>query len=457
LLFSAAAGGANPAAQTLTLSQVHAAMVSYTSTITYGGAYQFLTATPAAGSLTATNPASVSLQANVAGLAAGVYTAMVNVTFSGGALRSVPVTLTVYAGTSVTGSARFSSKAVCAATKLLPALTALSQGFSQPAGFPAPIDVTVMDDCGQPFASGSVTATFSNGDAPLGLSSLQGGMWSATWAPRSVQNVTITVTAQSPPPATLQGTVQTGGLVTANAEPPIINTGGILNSASFAAGEPSTPGALISIFGANLASGTGVAATSLPLPTQLAGTQVIIGGVLMPLLYAGPTQINAVVPYPLPVNTTQQVIVQSALALSVPEPNMVAPGAPGAFTVSGLGTGAAIVAAVNPDGSGYLVSTAQPAQAGTEIVIYCTGLGGVQTSIDAGDATPLAPLAPATDVVSLTIGGVAAPVQFAGLVPTLSGLYQINTVVPAGVTGDSVPVVITVVGLAGPPATIAIQ
>jgi uncharacterized protein (TIGR03437 family) len=456
-LFSAAAGSANPAAQTLTLSQVHAAMVSYTSTITYGGAYQFLTATPAAGSLTATNPASVSLQANVAGLAAGVYTATVNLTFSGGALRSVPVTLTVYEGTSVTGSARLSPKAVCAATKLLPALTAISQGFSQPAGWPTPIDVTVVDDCGQPFTNGTVTAVFSNGDAPLGLGNLQGGMWSATWAPRSAENVTITVTAQSSPPASLQGTVQAGGLVTPNAEPPIINTGGILNSASFGAGEPSTPGELISIFGANLASGAGTAATSLPLPTQLAGTQVIIGGVLMPLLYAGPTQINAVVPYPLPVNTTQQVIVQSALALSVPEPNMVAPGAPGAFTVNGSGSGAAIVAAVNPDGTGYIVSTTQPAHAGSVIVIYCTGLGGVQSSLDAGDATPLSPLAPATNAVSLTIGGETAQVLFAGLVPTLSGLYQINTVVPAGVTGDSVPMVITAVGLAGPPATIAIH
>jgi uncharacterized protein (TIGR03437 family) len=189
----------------------------------------------------------------------------------------------------------------------------------------------------------------------------------------------------------------------------------------------------------------------------LAGTEVIIGGVLMPLLYAGPTQINAVVPYPLPVNTTQQVIVQSSAALSLPEPNMVAPGAPGAFTVDGSGSGAAIIAAANPDGSGYIVSTAQPAHPGSVIVIYCTGLGGVQTSIDAGDATPLSPLAEATDTVTLTIGGVAAPVAFAGLVPTLSGLYQINTVIPAGVTGDSVAVVITAVGISGPPATIAIH
>jgi len=269
--------------------------------------------------------------------------------------------------------------------------------------------------------------------------------------------VTVTVTAVGPPPASIQGKTQIGGQVNPNAEPPIVNTGGILNSASFAAGEPSTPGALISIFGAHLASATDTA-TSLPLPTQLAGSQVIIGGTPMPLLYAGPGQINAVVPFSLPVNTTQQLIVQSGEALSVPEPNAVAPGAPGAFTLDGSGSGAAIVVAVNPDGSAYLVSTARPAHPGSVIVIYCTGLGGVQSSIHAGEATPLSPLAAVTDAVSLTIGGATIPVAFAGLVPTLSGLYQVNAAIPEGTaTGDNVPLVLTAVGLAGPPATIAIH
>jgi uncharacterized protein (TIGR03437 family) len=114
--------------------------------------------------------------------------------------------------------------------------------------------------------------------------------------------------------------------------------------------------------------------------------------------------------------------------------------------------------AVNPDGSAYLVSTAQPAHPGSVIVIYCTGLGGVQSSIHAGEATPLSPLAAVTDAVSLTIGGATIPVAFAGLVPTLSGLYQVNAAIPEGTaTGDSVPLVLTAVGLAGPPASIAIH
>jgi uncharacterized protein (TIGR03437 family) len=422
--------GVNPQAQNLTVSLVHGGSVTYTSALTYSDSNQWLSATPANGTVTSIKPVTVVLRPNVAGLAAGVYTATLKLTFSGGAVRNVPITLTVSPAAS--GEARAIQTqpraTVCTATQLLPAMTAISTGFSVAAGWPTPLEIDVVDDCGQPLTNGSVTATFSNGDPPLALSSLQGGTWSGTWSPRSAAAVNISVAAQSIATSTapaIKGAIEVSGQVNPNSEPPIINSGGILNSASFAAGEPATPGALMTIFGANLA-GPGTVATSLPLPTTLAGSQVLIGGTPMPLLYAGPGQINAVVPYSLPVNTTQQVIVINGPALSVPESDAVAPGAPAIFTLDGSGAGAAIVVAVNPDGTGYVVTPARPAHAGDVIVVYCTGLGGVRSSIHAGEATPLSPLAPATDVITLTIGGKVTPVEFAGLTPTLAGLYQIK-------------------------------
>jgi uncharacterized protein (TIGR03437 family) len=37
------------------------------------------------------------------------------------------------------------------------------------------------------------------------------------------------------------------------------------------------------------------------------------------------------------------------------------------------------------------------------------------------------------DPVTVTIGGVNAPVFFAGLIPGFTGLYQVNATVPTGI------------------------
>jgi len=60
--------------------------------------------------------------------------------------------------------------------------------------------------------------------------------------------------------------------------------------------------------------------------------------------------------------------------------------------------------------------------------------------------------------VTVTIGGLAAPVTFAGLAPGLAGVYQVNAQVPAGVVAnDAVPVVITQGNLQSNTATIAVR
>jgi uncharacterized protein (TIGR03437 family) len=60
--------------------------------------------------------------------------------------------------------------------------------------------------------------------------------------------------------------------------------------------------------------------------------------------------------------------------------------------------------------------------------------------------------------VTVTIGGVSAPVFFAGLTPGFTGLYQVNAYVPTGVTpGDNVTLAITQAGRSGPSVTIAVR
>ena len=60
--------------------------------------------------------------------------------------------------------------------------------------------------------------------------------------------------------------------------------------------------------------------------------------------------------------------------------------------------------------------------------------------------------------MTLTIGGVPATVNFAGLTPGSVGLYQVNAVVPEGLTpGDAVEVVITAAGHASRPVTMSVH
>jgi uncharacterized protein (TIGR03437 family) len=99
-----------------------------------------------------------------------------------------------------------------------------------------------------------------------------------------------------------------------------------------------------------------------------------------------------------------------------------------------------------------LAQPGTPASIGETVVIYCTGLGSVTPKVPEGVAPPaLPPLAATENTVAVTIGGKDATVMFAGLTPGDPGLYQINAVVPSGiVTGDAVPVVISVAGQTSP-------
>jgi len=60
--------------------------------------------------------------------------------------------------------------------------------------------------------------------------------------------------------------------------------------------------------------------------------------------------------------------------------------------------------------------------------------------------------------VTATIGGQPAKVLFAGLAPGFAGLYQVNVVVPTGVTtGADIPVILTTAGFSSTPVTVAIK
>jgi len=133
----------------------------------------------------------------------------------------------------------------------------------------------------------------------------------------------------------------------------------------------------------------------------------------------------------------------------------VAAAQPNIFLANGYG----IIFAARADGTPpFLISQTAPAKAGDILVIYCDGLGATNPAVADGVGSPLSPLAQTSSPVTVSVGGQNAPVLFAGLVPGFVGLYQVNAILPDGVTpGNFVPVTLSVGGLTGVAVTTVVQ
>jgi uncharacterized protein (TIGR03437 family) len=454
LIFGGVAGGESPGSQTILVQDTSSSAVTFHSGRFTLDGQSWFTSLPSDANVTESQPVRIVIQPQTASLAAGVYRGTLTLSFSDGNTRTVAIVLVLVPVGSVISAAR---KRVAAATGcipkvLVPVFTQLSSGFSVPAGFPGQVTVKVVDDCANPMTSGDVVVSFSNGDAPLRLISLRDGNWAGTWTPVFPAS-SVTVTADAQTLEGLKGEVKLTGGLQANTQPPVVGAGAIVNGASFAAAAPLSPGSLVTIFGSKLSQGTG-SASSLPLPTNLAGSSVVLAGRQAPLLFANDGQVNAVIPYGTSVNTGQQVILLRGSSISVPQIVTLAPVAPGIFSRDGTGKGQGTIFVGN---STTLADHANPVRVGDVAVIYCTGLGEVNPPVPTGSAAPFAPHSATVNPVGVMIGGVAASVQFAGLTPGLVGVYQVNAVVPAVAAGDQVPVVITAAGQQSPPVTIAVR
>ncbi len=300
-----------------------------------------------------------------------------------------------------------------------------------------------------------MVATFSNGDPPVALTPIGGGLWDGTWAPQRAATQAV-ITVQAAKSDMVAGMLKLSGAVAANTATPIAYAGGIVNAASGAA--TIAPGTFIAIYGAYFGA-TGVA-SSYPFPALLGGTQVLLGGKPVPLYFTSSGQIDAIVPYDIAPNSMQQLIVLNGAASSQPQTVLVGAAQPGVFTQNQGGTGPGAILGQKAGGIAALNTAANPASVGDYLLIYCTGLGTVTPGIAAGAAAFYPPLYYADNKVTVTVGGLDAPVAFSGLAPGYAGLYQVNAQVPAGVvTGPSVPVVVTVAGAGAPsaPVTVAIK
>lgn len=222
---------------------------------------------------------------------------------------------------------------------------------------------------------------------------------------------------------------------------------GVANDASGAPAIES--GSWVSIYGTGLAATTrqwqASDFTGNNLPTTLDGVSVLIDGKKAAISYVSPGQLNVQAPTdtatgPVPVQVTNSLgTVAGTATLQAYSP---------AFFTFQAKYAAAVHNSdgvyVAPAGSFGSAATSRPAQPGETLQIYATGLGPTTPAVPAGQL--VAKAAPLSDLTQLrvTIGGVAATVQFAGIVA--AGEYQINVMVPQVPNGDQ-PILATIAGV----------
>jgi uncharacterized protein (TIGR03437 family) len=350
-------------------------------------------------------------------------------------------------------------------------LSATSVNFTlASAGSTATTQTFTLTNTGQGTLNWAAAATTTSGGAWLSVSPSSGSVLAGP------NGSTVTVTAKpagltagdyygqiqitSPSAAsqiqtiTVRLTVQTAGEA-----PPQVAAGGVLNAASYALQTPVAPGTLVSIFGSNFTDSTSVlVATSFPWPTQLGGASVTIGGEPVPIYVVTAGQINAMLPFDLPVNTSLPLVVTRGNAVSAPQPVSLISSQPGVFTQSANGQGIGVVVIAHADGSWVEVGNGNSAKAGDTLVIYCTGLGDVSPRVIAGLPVPPSPLSHTIDPVTLTIGGKNVPIFFAGPTPGFTGLYQVNATVPSGIApSPEAPLVLSQGGRTSATITIPMQ
>ena len=234
---------------------------------------------------------------------------------------------------------------------------------------------------------------------------------------------------------------------------PRFTAAAVVNAASFAPGL--TPGSLATVFAAGVLDDTGiVSADRIPLPATLRDISVTVNGVIAPIRAVanvnGQEQVNFQVPFETTGPTASVVVTRagvSSVPVTVPESELQ----PAIYTSDG--TQAVVVHNANFS----LVTTAQPLQRNEFAFLYAAGLGRVTNQPLNGNGAPVAPLASASADVRVTLGGLQCDVQFAGLAPSLVGVYQVNFRVPANASSGIQDLAVIAGGLTSPIAKVAVQ
>ena len=248
-----------------------------------------------------------------------------------------------------------------------------------------------------------------------------------------------------------------GFLLATPSGPPVITPAGVLTAGAFGGFTAIAPGSWIEIYGTYLASSTlgwsGSDFINGIAPTTLGGITVSIGGKAAFIDYVSPGQIDALVPSDAPLGPVE-VTIKNAIGtsdgfgiyVSQTQPGLLAPPS---FQIGGK----QYLAALFTDGSFAIPLNAitgvasHPAKPGDTLTIYGIGFGPVSPGFTAG--TVVTQANSLTTPVQFLFGSTPATATYYGLVPSYTGLYQFNVVVPNVTANNAVPISFTVGGAKG--------
>jgi uncharacterized protein (TIGR03437 family) len=257
--------------------------------------------------------------------------------------------------------------------------------------------------------------------------------------------------------AALSATVLLAGLSVKVTQPaattaPLPPIQAVVNAASYVGG-PVSPGELVTLFGPGIGPATAAYATTDPttgkLATTIGGVQVMFNGIAAPMIYAGSTQISAVVPYEMAPAASPAVWIKYSGQTSSAYQLTSAATAPGLFTQNAAGSGPGAI--LNQDNS--VNGPGNAAAKGSIVQVYLTGEGQTNPAGVTGAITtatlpaPQVTPAPASLPIGVLINGQPASYVYAGEAPGLvAGMMQLNVQIPPNAPSGALPIVVSIGG-----------
>ncbi len=257
-------------------------------------------------------------------------------------------------------------------------------------------------------------------------------------------------------------------LVFTAADTPLPNNS-VMNSASLMPG-PVAPGTLVTITGRGLSdtSESAPAESNEALPGNLAGVQVVLNGVLLPILSASPGEVRVQFPYDLGNTSEASLYIRTqhkdgTVTITNATAVKLLPGTPGLFAFGGAEPREGMILHTDPVSgeASAPVTSDNPAKPGEVLVFWAAGLG----TVDSGDpaSTLLAgvpydgPDAPVITPVAAIVSGRSAQVLSAALPHGAIGVYEVRIQLPADLTNNrSTPLLISQEGLVSNTVTIPV-